>query len=162
MVVGRYNGTGVYGNEVWLGVAAAGSVFGGVAEHEPIFCLFDPFDGSIEAVADRDLQARVVDIFDVSVGGSVERVLVFKDLPSQPVDLIVEGVVEGMMGLFMLLEGSDQRGCNGVHGDGVEVVVGIQDALCRSGRETGFGVDQCSGEKVACRVTWDWEWWRAL
>ena len=34
-------------DEVWLGVGAAGSILGGVAVHEAIFTLLDPFDRSV-------------------------------------------------------------------------------------------------------------------
>ena len=37
----------VHRDEIWLGVGAAGSIFGGVAVHEAIFALFDPLDWSI-------------------------------------------------------------------------------------------------------------------
>ena len=107
LVSGR-NGGCIDRDEVWLRAGAAGSIFGSVAVHEAVFTLFDPFDGSVQSVADQDVEVGEVDILDVPFWSCFERVLIFLDPVGEPLDLRAKGVSGAEVLLGTGFEGVDE------------------------------------------------------
>ena len=107
LVSGRDGGC-IDRDEVWLGAGAAGSIFSGVAVHEAVFALFDPFDGTVQSVADWDTEVGEVHILDVPFWSCFERVLIFLDPVGEPLDLRVKGISGAEVLLSMGFEGVDK------------------------------------------------------
>ena len=95
-------------DKVWLGVGSARSIFGSVAVHEAVFALFDPLDRAVQTIAHGDVEVREVDVLDIPLRSRPERVLVFLDSTSQPLNLLVKGAIGGEVLLGAGFKGADE------------------------------------------------------
>ena len=143
--VGGSDGGRVDRDEVWLGVGTAGPVLSGVAVHEAVFALLNPFDGAVQAVAHGDAEVREVDVFDIPFRRRFERIFVFLDLTGQPLDLHVEGISGHEVLLRPGLEGADKAAAYDPKCRGVETWVPFEgggDGAWREGSPVEEGHDR--------------------
>ena len=110
----------------------SGTVIFGETGHRALLQLFDPFDFSLQAVADVDGKAGVFGIEDVSFGAAFEGVAMGFNEVFQSGDSGVElQHFSSMVGLS-LFDGFEQRLGDTLQGVGVKVSAAIQDVGCRS------------------------------
>ena len=108
-----------------------GSIPGAVVFSEACHCallqLFDPFDLSLETVADVDSESGVLGIEDVSLGAPLESVGVSLNEVFEPVDPTIELSYLGHVVVLSLLDRFEQRFGDALQGVGVKVGAAVKD-----------------------------------
>ena len=126
----RSAGLNIYLDDVG---GVAWTVIFGEAGHCALLQLFDPFDFSLEAIADVDSEARVFGIEDVSFGATLEGVGVSFDQIFKSVDPGVELSYFGGVVILSLFNSFEEGFGDPLQGVGVEVSATIEDVSGGSG-----------------------------
>ena len=97
-----------------------------VGEYIPSVSLFDPFDGVIEPMANWNLKARVLDVFNVSLRWVIKHFLILEDMGGETIDLIAEGIVSNAVLVFALMEGIGKCLADIAEGDGIDALISFK------------------------------------
>ena len=92
--------------------------------------LFDPFDFSLETVADVDGEPRIFGVEDIPLRASLEGIGVGFDEILESIDSSVELAHFGHVIVFSLLNCFEQRLGDALQGVGVEVGAAVEDISC--------------------------------
>ena len=101
--------------------------------------LFDPFDFSLQPVADVNGEPWVLGVEDIPLGASLEGVSVSFDKVFQPVDPGIELSYFGPVVVLPLFDCFEQGFGDALQGIGVEVSAAVKDVSGRSGRDGVVG-----------------------
>ena len=104
-----------------------GAVILGEARHCALFQLFDPFDLSLETVANVDSEPRVFGVEDVPLGAAFEGIGVGSDKVFESVDSSVELAYFSCMVVLPLFDRFEQGLGDALQGVGVEVGAAVEN-----------------------------------
>ena len=113
--------------------SVARTVVLGEAGHGALLQLFDPFDFSLEAVADVDGESGVFGVKYVPLRATLEGVGVGFDKVLESVDPGIKFPHFGNVVVLSLFDCFEQRLGNALQGVGVEVGAAVEDVSRRSG-----------------------------
>ena len=104
-----------------------GTVVFGEAGHRALLQLLDPFDFSLEAVADVDSKTWVFGIEDIPLGASLKGVGVGLDEVLESIDSGIELPYLGCVIIFSLLDCFKQRFGDSLQGVRVKIGAAVED-----------------------------------
>ena len=117
----------------------SGAVIFGETGHCTLLQLFDPFNFSLEAVADIDGETWILGVEDVPLRASLEGVGVGFDKVLEPIDPRIELTYFSCVIIFPLFDRFEQGLGDALQGVGVEIGAAVKDVSGRSGRDGVVG-----------------------